>query len=37
MTFWPINSNLPESFQREENKWKKYFLGEPGLHFGFRF
>lgn len=37
MTFWPINTNLPESFQRQENKWNRYFLGEPGLHFGIRF
>ena len=37
MTFWPINTGLPESFQIEENKWNKYFLGEPGLHFGFNF
>jgi hypothetical protein len=37
MTSWPINTNLPDSFQKQENKWKGYFLGEPGLHFGFRF
>lgn len=37
MTFWPINSNLPASFQAEEDKWNKYFLGEPGLHFGYNF
>ena len=36
-TFWPINTNLPESFQVEESKYPKYFLGEPGLHFGFNF
>ena len=36
-TFWPINTNLPESFQVEENKYPNYFLGEPGLHFGFNF
>lgn len=37
MTFWPVNTNLPASFQIEENKWNRYFLGEPGLHFGFNF
>lgn len=37
MTFWPINTNLPESFQKQEDNWPKYFLGEPGLHFGFNF
>jgi hypothetical protein len=36
-TFWPVNTNLPESFQVEEDKWNKYFLGEPGIHFGFNF
>ena len=36
-TFWPINTNLPESFQIEEDKWPNYFLFEPGLHFGFSF
>ncbi len=36
-TFWPINTNLPASFQTEEDKWNGFFLGEPGLHFGFNF
>lgn len=36
-TFWPVNTNLPASFQVEENKYPKYLLGEPGLHFGFNF
>ncbi len=36
-TFWPINTNLPDSFQVEEDKWNQYFLFEPGLHFGFNF
>ena len=37
MTFWLVNTNLPESFQVEEDKYPNYFLGEPGLHFGFNF
>lgn len=37
MTAWPINTNLPESFQVEEDNWPKYFLFEPGLHFGINF
>jgi len=37
VTFWPVNTNLPESFQVQEDKFDKYFLGEPGLHFGFNF
>lgn len=36
-TFWPINTNLPNAFQLQEDKFPKYFLGEPGLHFGFNF
>lgn len=36
-TYWPVNTNLPESFQVEEDKWNNYFLFEPGLHFGFNF
>lgn len=36
-TFWPVNTNLPESFQVEEDLFPKYFLGEPGLHFGINF
>jgi len=37
VTNWPINTNLPESFQIEEDKWLNYFLFEPGLQFGFNF
>lgn len=36
-TWWPINTNLPESFQLEEDKWNNYFLFEPGFHFGINF
>ena len=36
-TYWPINTNLPGSFQVEEDKWPNYFLFEPGLHFGINF
>jgi len=37
MTHWPINTNVPESFAKIENKWHNYFLFEPGLHFGIKF
>ncbi len=36
-TWWPVNTNLPESFQIEEDQWNNYFLFEPGLHFGINF
>jgi len=36
-TFWPVNTNLPESFQVEEDKYPNYFLFEPGLQIGYSF
>jgi hypothetical protein len=36
-TYWPINTNMPESFKAKESKWSNYFLFEPGLHFGYKF
>ena len=35
--YWPINTNVPESFAVVESEWPNYFLFEPGLHFGFKF
>ncbi len=35
--YWPVNTNVPESFARIENRWPNYFLFEPGLHFGLKF
>ncbi len=37
ITTWPINTNLPEAFAEQEDKWPSYFLAEPGLHFGVSF
>ncbi|MEM7371979.1 MAG: hypothetical protein AAF587_25410 [Bacteroidota bacterium] len=37
MTHWPINTNTPESFAKQDNKWPNRFLPEPGLHFGVKF
>jgi hypothetical protein len=37
ITNWSINTNVPESFAAIEAKWPKYFLFEPGLHFGVKF
>jgi len=36
-TWFPIQTNFPESFQIEEDRWNKFFFGEPGLHFGINF
>lgn len=35
-TAWPINTNVPESFAAKERNWPRYFVFEPGLHFGWR-
>lgn len=35
-SYWPIRTNVPESFKKLEKKWPNYFI-QPGLHFGFNF
>lgn len=35
-SYWPIRTNVPESFRIVEKKWPNYFI-QPGLHFGFNF
>jgi hypothetical protein len=37
LTHWPVQTNVPQSFQLVESKWPKYFGYEPGLHFGYNF
>jgi hypothetical protein len=37
VTHRPIDTNMPESFAKLNNKWPNYFPFEPGLHFGFKF
>ena len=36
-TAWPINTNLPASFEAKEAQWPSYFAVEPGLNVGFNF
>lgn len=36
ISYWPIRSNIPESFKAVEKKWPNYFI-QPGLDFGFKF
>ena len=36
-TFWPVSTNVPEGFKLQDDRWNKYFLGEPGLHLGYKF
>ncbi len=36
LSYWPIRTNVPESFKLVEEKWNNYFI-QPGLNFGFNF
>ena len=35
-SYWPVRTNVPESFKIVEQKWPNYFI-QPGLDFGFNF
>ena len=35
-SYWPLRTNVPESFKSVESKWPNYFI-QPGLDFGFNF
>lgn len=37
VTHRPFHTEMPESFKQLDNKWSKFFYGEPGLHFGVNF
>lgn len=37
ITHRPFHTNMPDSFKQKDDKWPNYFLGEPGLHFGYNF
>jgi hypothetical protein len=30
-TYWPVNTNMPASFQKMESKWTNYFLADRGF------
>lgn len=34
---WLINTNVPEEFKNEEDKWNNFFLIEPNLYIGIKF
>ena len=36
ISYWPLRTNVPESFKAVEEKWPNYFI-QPGLDFGFNF
>ena len=35
--YWPIDTNVPQSFKVEDEKWNNYFLFEPDLYLGLNF
>jgi hypothetical protein len=37
ITHRPFHTPMPPSFAQYDNNWPKYFIGEPGLHFGIKF
>lgn len=37
ITHRPYHTKMPEQFKNKDDKWSKFFLGEPGLHIGFNF
>lgn len=37
VTHRPYHTDMPELFKELDDKWPKFFIGEPGLHFGFNF
>lgn len=37
VTHRPYHTEMPNGFKQLDDKWNKFFIGEPGLHFGFNF
>lgn len=37
ITHRPYQSRMPESFQQVDDRWSRFFYGQPGLHFGYNF
>lgn len=37
ITHRAFHTAMPNSFKQLDDKWPKFFYGEPGLHFGFNF
>jgi hypothetical protein len=37
ITHRPFHTKMPDSFKQIDDRWPKFFFGEPGLHFGFNF
>lgn len=37
VTHRPYHTEMPDQFKQLDDKWSKFFFGEPGLHFGVNF
>ena len=37
ITHRPYHTKMPDGFKQVDDRWSKFFFGEPGLHFGFNF
>jgi hypothetical protein len=37
ITHRPYQSKMPDSFQQVDDKWSRFFFGQPGFHFGYNF
>ena len=37
ITHRPYHTKMPDGFKQLDNKWSKFVIGEPGLHFGYNF
>jgi len=37
ITHRPFHTEMPESFKQIDDRWSKFFFGEPGLHVGVNF
>jgi len=35
--YWPIDTNVPQSFEDKDSKWNNFFLFEPNLYIGIKF
>ncbi len=37
ITHRPYQSRMPDAFKEVDDKWSRFFYGQPGLHFGYNF
>jgi len=37
ITHRPYQSRMPDSFKQVDDRWSRFFYGQPGFHFGYNF